>query len=131
MVCRHAGFDAAGAGVVHLGEEVHERRLRLVGSVEHLVRTMLAVFRHEALKVRPRHEQVDIVVPGDEALVADCAEQGPVGKRITQAVFHAHRMENIQNILLRIPQLDLQTVHVRFPPSSVFCRFSLSRSVRF
>ena len=114
MVGRHARLDAAGAGVVHLGEEVHERGLGRFGAVEHLVGAAAAVFTHEAFEVGARHQQVDVVVPGNEAFVAHRAEQRAVGHRITQTLFAAegvHVAQDIQQPHLYFAALQRLSTH--------------------
>ena len=82
-------FDADGAAVHDLGIAGDEPGLGRVGIVQAPEGSPVAVQLHEPFEIRPRHHDVDVVVPGNEAFVAHGSEKGPVGEGITQVVFAA------------------------------------------
>jgi hypothetical protein len=55
----------------------------------------------EAAVVLARHRNIDVVVPWDEAVVPDRAEQRPVGEVIPETVRDAQRFEVAQDLELR------------------------------
>lgn len=54
----------------------------------------------EAFVIGARHEEVDIIIPRDIALMADGAEEGAAGEAVAKVVFLAERVEGIKEINL-------------------------------
>jgi len=83
-----AGKGAAVPGVVVDGREVHA-----LGQ--------LGFHRVDELHVdRARHAHVDVVVPGDEAVVADRAQQRPANHEALVAVVLADALKHIEQLEL-------------------------------
>ena len=68
-------------------------RQKLVGAFDSVLEQVI-----EFLVVVARHEDVDIVVPGYEAFVAQRAEAGAVGEQIGQVVLGADAVELEEDI---------------------------------
>ena len=92
-------LDEGRAGVADLGEGQGEVRVGIV-----VLRDGMGIDAveglDEAVIVRARHHQVDVVVPGDEALVADGAEHGAAGEGIGNAFAGAEFVDAVQQFEL-------------------------------
>ena len=75
--------------------------------VQHLVLLRLEL-PHKTVVVRPRHQKVDVVVPGNVTLVADGPDQRPVGEGIAQPPLPAEGVDFVQDGKLDL--LDLSGI---------------------
>ena len=67
----------------------------------------------KTLIIRTRHRAIQVIVPGDEASVADGAQQGATADAIAQAVLTAHLVEleeNIQESMLKVLYVILRHI---------------------
>ena len=56
-----------------------------------------SVSGQKAVVIRPGHDDVDVVVPGDESLMTESPDQRPVSKGVRDAVLHAKGVDVLQD----------------------------------
>ena len=80
---------------------------QLVVIIESLEKVGMAelLFRYlfEFLIILAEHDDIDIVVPGDKAVMAHSTQEGSAVRKITQAVFFAYCIKQVEHVQFHCP----------------------------
>ena len=87
--------------IVYFCKKVHKIRLGIMRTIQTLVSPPL-ILGYKAFKIGPGHQNIDIIVPRNETLVADCSYQSAVCQGITYALLAAKRIHIFQNVGKRL-----------------------------
>ena len=75
---------------MNLGESTHEVFVFGAAVVKQVISMVLAwICCYEALEIRPRHNDVHVIIPRNESSVPDCSKKGTESEGIAYAVLAA------------------------------------------
>ena len=87
-----------GAGVAQLGEEVEIVLVGLVGLQDDVRRQLAGQDLHQPLIVLPHQANIQVVVPGDETIVANSTQQSASVKEIRDIIFAADPVKLLDHV---------------------------------
>lgn len=90
------GLVHVAVAVADLYPGAAEARIALGGLEEHVGRQLRGGDGAEPKVVLPRHEDVDIVIPGDEATMPDRSKEGAGIQPVAEAMVLAYRVERLE-----------------------------------
>ena len=64
-------------------------------------------FLDKAVIILSWHHDINVIIPRNEAFVANRTEERAVGQRVSEPILRADSVDLIQNILLNIPKAML------------------------
>ena len=101
IIVKTSSLQAFGTGVLNLGEKMDKTvplHPFLVAKASVTRVWILAEGRDKAFIIRTWHQQVNVIVPRDEAFVAHRSEKGSVSHRIPDPFLRAESVDSLQDV---------------------------------